>query len=141
MPGSVRAPGGATTLPTPVWTASTPTVVVRQASRVVVITSPDVRPPVTLFVSETATKVSQVGGFSTTTVTWSADEDCQAWQIRDVTGAGGQTVNDGTLVASGGAITANAQQTTVVNASALTAGDGAKTLKLFAQDLAGNWTT
>lgn len=100
----------------------------------------DTTPPITLFVSETRTKVSRVSGFAETTVTWSANEDCQAWQIRDVTGTG-QTVADGTLVASGGAISANADQHTVVSGIDLTSGDALKTLKLFAQDLAGNWTT
>lgn len=113
----------------------------RPSVRVVVPVVADVRPPVTLFVSETVQTVSLQAGFTTTQVTWSADEDCQAWQIRDVTGAAGQTVADGVLVASGGAITANAQQVTSVAGGALSAGDGAKTLKLFAQDLAGNWTT
>jgi hypothetical protein len=100
----------------------------------------DTTPPVTLFVSETKTRVSAITGFTTTDVTWSADEDCQAWEIRDVTGTG-QTVADGVLVASGGAISAGVEQITTIASSALSAGEGAKTLKLFAQDLAGNWTT
>src|SRR5437879_690250 len=73
---------------------------------------PDIVAPVTVFVSETVTKVSAVTGFATTDITWSADENCQGWQIRDVTGAAGQTVADGTLIASGGAISANVSQTT-----------------------------
>lgn len=98
-------------------------------------------PPVTLFVSETVIKVSLQVGFTDTVVTWSADEDCQAWQIRDITGAAGSTIADGTLVASGGAISANVSQNTTITASSLTVGDGTKTLKIFAQDLEGTWTT
>lgn len=100
----------------------------------------DITPPVTVYVSETASKVSTVTGFATTTVSWTVDEDCQAWQIRDVTGTG-ETVADGVLVASGGAVSANASQTTAIAGASLGASDGLKTLKIFAQDLAGNWTT
>lgn len=100
----------------------------------------DTTPPITLYISETVTRVSRVTGFTDALITWSANEACQAWQIRDVT-ATGQTVADGTLVASGGAIGANVEQQTTVSGVALTSGDGVKTLKLFAQDLAGNWTT
>jgi hypothetical protein len=113
-------------------------------SRVVVVTSApatDTTPPVTLFVSETIAKVSRVTGFTDTIVTWSADENCQAWQIRDVTGAPGQTVADGVLVASGGAISGGVNQVTTISGVNLVAGDGSHVLKLFAQDLAGNWTT
>jgi hypothetical protein len=144
--GSLRMPGGATTFGPPVNAAIVQATMPRQRSRIVVVTvtvtaPTDTTPPVTLFVSETQTRVSAVTGFTTTDVTWSADEDCQAWQIRDVTGAPGQTEADGVLVASGGPIAANAQQVTTISSASLSAGEGAKTLKLFAQDLAGNWTT
>jgi hypothetical protein len=141
MPGSVRMPGGATTLGAPVWAAATRSKLpCGRTVRVGGTTIVDVVAPTTLFISETVAKVSLTSGFTDTVVSWSANEDCQAWQIRDVTGAAGQTIADGVLVASGAAITAGVTQTTTVSGSALTAGDGVKTLKLFAQDLAGNWT-
>lgn len=99
----------------------------------------DWTPPITLFVSDTRTRVSLVGGFSSTDVTWSADENCKAWQIREVASAAA-VVSDGTLLASGTEITANVQQVTTISGSLLSAGDGAKLLKIFAQDYQGNWT-
>jgi len=103
--------------------------------------SGDTTPPVTVYVSETATRVSLVAGHTTTDVTWNVDEACQAWEIRDLTGAGGATHTDGTLVASGGAVPASDDQVTTIDATSLPAGDGEHSLKIFAQDLAGNWTT
>lgn len=102
--------------------------------------STDTTPPVTVFVAETVTRVSRVTGFDVTDVTWSVDEDCQAWQIREVASAA-DTVNTGTLLVSGGAVPAGTNQITTVNSANLTAGDASKLLKIFAQDLAGNWTT
>lgn len=102
--------------------------------------SSDTTPPVSLFISDTRTTVSLVTGWESTDVTWSADEDCQAFQFREVASAAA-TVTDGTLLAAGGAVGANASQTTTIAASSLTAGDGSKLIKIFAQDLAGNWTT
>lgn len=99
----------------------------------------DTTAPITVFVLETRTKVSLQAGFTDTTVHWTVDEACQAWQIREVPSAGA-TVAQGTLLASGGAVPASVEQETVVTSSTLSAGDGSKLLKIFAQDLSGNWS-
>jgi hypothetical protein len=103
--------------------------------------SADTTPPVTVFVSETKTRISAVSGFNSTDVTWSVDEACQAWQIREVANATDLIGAAGQLVASGGAVPASTNQVTNIASSALSAGDGTRLLKIFAQDLAGNWTT
>lgn len=100
---------------------------------------PDTRAPVTIFVTETRTRVSLQTGFTDTDVSWSVDEACQAWQIREVPNAG-STVAEGTLLNSGGAVAADVQQVTTVAGSSLSVGDGSKLLKIFAQDLSGNWS-
>jgi hypothetical protein len=100
----------------------------------------DTTAPVTVFVSGSRSKVSTVTGFTTDTVLWSVDEDCQAWQIREVANASDGIDIAGQTVASGGAISAGAQQSTDIVSSSLSTGDGSKLLKIFAQDLAGNWS-
>lgn len=110
-------------------------------SLLLALQSADVVAPVTVFVSESRSKVSSITGFTISTILWSADEDCQAWQIREVANASDGIGIAGQLVASGGAISASVQQSTDIVYSSLSAGDGSKLLKIFAQDLAGNWTT
>lgn len=100
----------------------------------------DLVAPVTVYVSQTRTRVSAVTGFTTDTVTWTADEACQAWQIREVAAADTTIAAAGVIVASGGAVSAGVQQNTDIVSSNLSAGDGGKLLKIFAQDLAGNWS-
>lgn len=99
----------------------------------------DWTPPITLFVSDTRTRVSLVGGFSSTDVTWSANENCKAWEIREVSSSAA-VHSDGTLLASGTEIVANVSQVTTIDGSLLSGGDGSKLLKIFAQDYQGNWT-
>jgi hypothetical protein len=103
--------------------------------------SADTTPPVTVFVSGTRTKVSAVTGFTTDTVDWSVGEACQAWQIREVANSTDLIGVAGHLVKSGGAVPASTTQHTDITNADLSAGDGAKLLKIFAQDLAGNWST
>jgi hypothetical protein len=103
------------------------------------VNAPDTTAPVTTFVSQTATVVSHVSGFTGDTVTWSVNEACQAWEIRQVS-ASGDAHTTGTLIASGGSVPASTNQNTVIDSSALTGTDGSKLLKLFTQDLAGNWS-
>lgn len=101
-------------------------------------------------------RISKVAGFDDGSVTWHANEDIQAYKIKFVpaTGslhtegvqiptAGGST---GVNVASDGSVklAANAQVTSHVRGADLDAaaanGDGTKQLKIFAQDMAGNWS-
>lgn len=99
----------------------------------------DTTSPLTVFVSESRSKVSLVAGFEST-IAWTVNEDCQAWQIREVADAATTLGSAGLLVTSGGPVTAGVEQQTVIGGASLTAGDGARLLKIFAQDLAGNWT-
>lgn len=99
----------------------------------------DIIAPITVFVSSTRSKVSRIAGWDSTVITWSVDEACQAWQVRQVASAS-DTVAQGTLLASGAAVGAGVQQQTSVPSSSLTTGDGSKLIKVFAQDLAGNWS-
>jgi hypothetical protein len=106
-----------------------------------VVGSGDTTAPITVFVSETKTRVSTVTGFNVSDVTWSVDEACQAWQIREVAAANTLLGAAGQLVASGGSVPANTNQVTSISGASLSTGDGSKLLKIFAQDLAGNWST
>lgn len=101
----------------------------------------DATPPVSIYVSESVTKVSPVTGHTTTIVTWNVNEDCQAWQIREVAATTTPIASAGLLVKSGGSVPANTDQTTSITYADLSSGDGAKLLKIFTQDLAGNWST
>lgn len=99
----------------------------------------DVVAPITALVSSAKAKLSRIAGWDSTVISWSVDEPCQAWQVRQVASAS-DPVSQGTLLASGAAVDAGVQQQTTVLSSDLTAGDGAKLIKVFAQDLAGNWS-
>jgi hypothetical protein len=106
---------------------------------------PDITPPISALVSETLTKVSAVVGFNSTDVAWSANEAIQAWQFRVVTNTA-DPVTAGTLIkqATGVSIAANTNQTTTITEAELAAASpaqGSKIIKLFVQDIAGNWST
>lgn len=100
----------------------------------------DVRSPVSVFVSDTRQRVSLATGWESTDVTWQVDEECRAWQFREVANVG-DGVTLGTLLVAGGAIAPDTQIITTIAASLLSGGDGSKIIKIFAQDSSGNWTT
>lgn len=100
-------------------------------------------------------KLSEVAGFDDASLTWVVDSDIQAYKLKVVpsTGsdqtqgtqiptAGGSTnvnvVSDGSVkVAAGTPVTSHVKG---VDLGAASAGDGTKQLKVFAQDMAGNWS-
>lgn len=109
-------------------------------SLLLALQSADVVAPVTAFVSETVTKVSAISGFTTTTVSWTTNEDAAVWQIREVNAVDTPINSAGVIVASGTNALAGVTQTTDIIYSSLSSGDGAKLLKIFAQDPSGNWS-
>lgn len=108
-------------------------------------------PVVTISAGPDVAKVSKVAGKDTASITWSSDSHIVAYQVRVVPNASSDH-NAGTLIpnaagstnVSGGAVAASTAVTTTIKGTdleAASAGDGAKTVKVFAQDDAGNWST
>ena len=90
----------------------------------------------------TATKISRVAGKDITYVSFTVNEDCQAWKAKLVTSSGA-THTQGTLIDSGGDVPADTlyvfdiTDDELVNAGGT---DGSNTVKVFVQDDAGNWS-
>ena len=88
-------------------------------------------------------KISRVASKDATVVTFSVDEAVQGWQVRLVPSTG-STYTQGTLIESGGALAASTNQDVeitddeLVNAGGV---EGTNTIKIFAQDLEGNWSS
>jgi hypothetical protein len=108
-------------------------------------------PVVTISAGPDVAKVSKIAGRDTATVTWSADSDYQDYVVKVVPNSSSDH-NAGTAIPTaagstnvgGAAGTAAAAVTTAIHGAdleAASAGDGAKTVKVFVQDLAGNWST
>lgn len=122
------------------------TAFVRRLRLTVFYTEPDTTPPIPDIISVTATKISRVPGKDALEINWQADEAFQAYQIRVVPDAS-SPVTAGTLVEedqnplSGGdastVYTATVTDDEVVNADPA---EGSKIIKIFTQDLAGNWS-
>lgn len=100
--------------------------------------------------SPDVTKISKIATKNTVTAVWQANEAIQAYKVKVVTAgtdlqsAGTQllTTNGSTNV-TGGSVAATTNVTTTVNGTDLqvaSAADGTKVIKIFAQDLAGNWS-
>ena len=105
----------------------------------------DTAPPLVTVSSAAEQKLSDESGKDSYFYGFQATEACQAYEIM-VVPAPDSTRAAGTLVESGGAISAN----TTINGSVTFAelqaagqasADGAKILKFFARDVAGNWST
>lgn len=101
--------------------------------------------PTVSFVSQTRVKISRVegGGVDSTDVTFTADEALQAWKCKVVTSESA-THTQGTLLEAGGAVTGGQQVVFNVTDDELVAAggvEGSNLLKIFGQDLAGNWST
>lgn len=102
-----------------------------------------INPVLNITVSPTRTKISQVSGFDATVLSFTVDEDYRGYQIRIVP-SNASTVNDGTLLESGsGGLADVAREVTITDDEliAASAGDGSKIVKVFAQDMAFNWST
>lgn len=108
-------------------------------------------PVVTISAGPDVAKVSKIAGRDTATVTWASDSDYQDYVVKVVPN-GSSDHNAGTAIPTaagstnvgGAAGTAAAPVTTAIHGAdleAASAGDGAKTVKVFVQDLAGNWST
>lgn len=104
--------------------------------------SSDITPPEVTFLSQNRTKISRVVGFDATVVTFQANEDFQAYQVRLVPSPA-STITEGALVESGGSALANEVfQVTITDDELINVGavEGNNILKIFVQDLAGNWS-
>lgn len=105
----------------------------------------DTTPP-TVTVSSAATqKISDETGKDSYTYAFQADEACQAYEIMIVPSSGSARAA-GTLVESGGSISANTTINgsvtfTELQAAGQTGTEGDKILKFFARDTAGNWSS
>lgn len=96
------------------------------------------------------TKISKIATFDTCTVVWQSDTAIQAYKIKvvpatnSVHSAGTQIpTTAGSTNMSGGAVGATTDVTSTIKGADLetaSAGDGAKIVKIFVQDLAGNWS-
>ena len=89
-----------------------------------------------------ATKISRVSGRDITYVSFTVNEDCQAWKAKLVTSSGA-VHTDGTLVDSGSDIPADTLFVfDITDDELVDAGgaDGSNTIKVFVQDDAGNWS-
>lgn len=107
-------------------------------------------PTVTISSGPTPAKISKQTGKRTSSLTWSADQDYAAYEVRVVPSAGSDhtagvvlaTTNGSTNVA-GGAGTASTPVTTTIDGADLevaSAGDGDKVVKVFVQDAGGLWS-
>lgn len=101
-------------------------------------------------VAASPTKISKIATFDTSTFTFQVNEDVQAWKVK-VVPATGSAESAGTLIpttagstnTSGGSLAASTNKVVTIKGTDLetaSAGDGAKIVKVFAQDLAGNWS-
>jgi hypothetical protein len=101
-------------------------------------------------------KISKVGGWDDGSITWHADSDIQAYKIKYVPSSGADQTQGTTIPTAGGStnvnvtsdgsvkVAASTQVTSHINGTDLDAaaanGDGTKLLKVFVQDMAGNWS-
>jgi hypothetical protein len=114
------------------------------------ITLDTTAPIPTITVAASPTKISKIAGFDTSTFSFQADSDIQAWKVK-VVPATGSVHTAGTQVPttagstgiSGGALASGATQAVSIKGAdleAASAGDGVKIVKVFVQDLAGVWS-
>jgi hypothetical protein len=104
----------------------------------------------------TPPKISKVGGFDDGSITWHADSDIQAYKIKFVPSTGADQSQGTTIPTAGGSTNVNVTSDGSVKVAAATQvtshvkgtdldtaaanGDGTKQLKIFVQDMAGNWS-
>lgn len=107
-------------------------------------------PVITVTSGPDVPKISKVAGKDIATFQFSSDSALMAWKVKVV--PNGSSLQDaGTLIGtasgstgtSGGALAASTAQTVKIEGAdleAALAGDGGKTIKVFGQDLGGNWS-
>lgn len=107
-------------------------------------------PTVTISVAFAPTKISKVASFDTATGSFQSNEAIVAWKVK-VVPASGSTESAGTQIpttagstnVTGGSLAADTNQSVTIKGADLetaSAGDGAKIVKIFVQDSAGNWS-
>lgn len=111
----------------------------------------DTKVPVVLILSgPTPDEISEVSPYDVSTVVWTVNEPCQVYKIKVVatttslhtTGTQIPTAAGSTNM-SGGAVAEAEEVTSTIDGTDLKAaspGDGDKIVRIFAQDLAGNWS-
>lgn len=114
------------------------------------ITLDTTSPIPTISVAFAPLKISKIATFDTSTGSFQSDTAIQAWKIK-VVPATGSIHSAGTQIpttagstnVTGGALAATTNQSVSITGTDLetaSAGDGAKIVKVFVQDLAGNWS-
>lgn len=108
-------------------------------------------PVASISVAASPTKVSKVASFDTSNFSFQADVHIQAWKVKAVPASGsphtaGTTIptTAGSANVTGGALAATTNQSVTIKGADLetaSSGDGAKIVKVFVQDDAGNWST
>jgi hypothetical protein len=108
-------------------------------------------PVATVSVAASPTKISKISTFDTSTFSFQADVAIQAWKVKVVPATGsahtaGTTIptTAGSTNTTGGALAATTNQSVSIKGTDLetaSSGDGTKIVKVFVQDLAGNWST
>lgn len=114
-------------------------------------------PTITISSGPTPARISDKATKDTSSITWAPDSNIQAYKVKVVSGtgslestgtqipttAGSTNVSSGTpgsgtqIVAAGAAVTTTIKGTDLKTASSA---DGDKNIKIFVQDLAGNWS-
>lgn len=85
------------------------------------------------------TKISSKAGMTASTVLFTVDTTCAAWEARATTSGQTPAHGVGLLVGTGGALAAGVAGTFDVDASELTNGDGVYQITIYAKDSAGSW--
>lgn len=98
--------------------------------------------PIATITSVQRSKISDKTGVNSTDINFTVNEPFNAYEVRLVSSTGAQK-NTGTLIESGGAGAAGTPITvTITYAEAVAAGalEGNNIIKIFVQDVAGNWS-
>jgi hypothetical protein len=114
------------------------------------ITLDTTSPVSTISVAFAPTKISKVATFDASTGSFQADTAIAAWKVKVVPAtnsvhSAGTTIPTagGSVNTTGGSLAATTNQSVTINGTdleAASAGDGSKIVKVFVQDLAGNWS-
>jgi len=102
----------------------------------------DVIAPTAIVSDLTTSKISRVAGKDITYVSFTVDEECQAWKVKKVSSSSA-IHTDGTLIDSGGSIPVESLFVIDITDDELVDGSGSEgdnLIKLFVQDMSGNWS-
>lgn len=92
-------------------------------------------PPCITIIDISNNRISSQPGKNRCTVTFKANEDLAAWELR----AGGEGAGQGTLVESGGSLSAGTTVEAYIDYNELPY-EAEWRINIYAKDLAGNWT-